>query len=379
MVKVKNINIGREENYEEGGSSRGGRTGKGKGKRVTTEVRLPERFISVKEAANFEEWTRKRRKIAPGHGVDLSDMEDYIPKQKRFDPDPYGERRFEELFSKGEVLKRHDDKNVNKLDACGRLLHHMISNIIIPNVGHKYSITNMHSFVMLALHKHRRMNIGFIAIKHILATQTSSTKCLPHGCFLTKGFQYFVLNLIGVGDHIGVRKIYKKHTFKRMGFSRNEDGMLVRGEQDDNDESDEDDEGNEAQEAMNVDEKESEEEPEEETFRKEMRQKKRQERAEEGQSSGSMSQLMEMVASRQTSMNSHFDALHGKISNIQEMMYKRSLKGNVQRRKKSLKTTRLYEDEVIKSKTLKTRRMIRDSFIRFVAKPSKGDPHYGIL
>ncbi|KAI5682331.1 hypothetical protein M9H77_03559 [Catharanthus roseus] len=72
---VKNANVGREENYEEGGSSRGGRTGKGKGKKVESEVRLPERFISVKEAANFEEWTRKMRKIAPSHRVDLSDME----------------------------------------------------------------------------------------------------------------------------------------------------------------------------------------------------------------------------------------------------------------------------------------------------------------
>ncbi|KAI5677955.1 hypothetical protein M9H77_08905 [Catharanthus roseus] len=89
MVKVKNANVGREENYEEDGSSRGGRIGKGKGKRVATEVRLLERFISVKEVANFEEWTRKRRKIAPGHIVGLFDMEgtpknsiDSIPKTK---------------------------------------------------------------------------------------------------------------------------------------------------------------------------------------------------------------------------------------------------------------------------------------------------------
>ncbi|KAI5676327.1 hypothetical protein M9H77_07277 [Catharanthus roseus] len=75
MVKVKNENAEREKNYEEGGSSKGRRTGKGKGKRVATEVRLLERFISIKEAANFEEWTRKKRKIAPGHKVDLSNME----------------------------------------------------------------------------------------------------------------------------------------------------------------------------------------------------------------------------------------------------------------------------------------------------------------
>ncbi|KAI5672465.1 hypothetical protein M9H77_12829 [Catharanthus roseus] len=44
MVKMKNANIGRGENVEEGGSSRG------RGKRRM-------------EVANFEEWTRKRRKI----------------------------------------------------------------------------------------------------------------------------------------------------------------------------------------------------------------------------------------------------------------------------------------------------------------------------
>ncbi|KAI5677647.1 hypothetical protein M9H77_08597 [Catharanthus roseus] len=75
MVEVKNANIGREENFEEGGSSKGGRTGKGKCKRMATKVRQPKRFISVKEAASFEEWIRKWRKIAPGHIVDLSDME----------------------------------------------------------------------------------------------------------------------------------------------------------------------------------------------------------------------------------------------------------------------------------------------------------------
>ncbi|KAI5675367.1 hypothetical protein M9H77_06317 [Catharanthus roseus] len=68
MVKVKNANAGRgEKKYEERGSSRGERTRKGKGKKVASESRLPEMFISVKAATNFEEWTKKRRKITPRH------------------------------------------------------------------------------------------------------------------------------------------------------------------------------------------------------------------------------------------------------------------------------------------------------------------------
>ncbi|KAI5661830.1 hypothetical protein M9H77_21153 [Catharanthus roseus] len=112
-----------------------------------------------------------------------------------------------------------------------------------------------------------------------------------------------------------------------MGFSRNEEGVLVRGAQDDNDENDEDDEENKGQEAMYMDEEENEEEPEEETFRRKMRQKKRQERVHEGQSSRGMSQLMEMIASMQVSINSRFDALDRKISDIQEGVMKLEARG----------------------------------------------------
>ncbi|KAI5676609.1 hypothetical protein M9H77_07559 [Catharanthus roseus] len=316
MVKTKNANVGRGENVEEGGSSRG----RGKGKRVPSGVRAPDRFISIKEIGNLEEWKRKRRKVAPSYKVDLNDMEGmeiipnlfnnivwvslfivhelyypeliyefytnlhkgraekvgnithqwvlsriggrdiafddrllnniletpedgirfYTKDKKCFYPNQYS--IFEEIFTKGQVLKRHDDRNVNKLDAYGRLLHHMISNIIIPSVGHNSSITNMH---MLALQEHKRMNFSFMATEHMLATQFSSTKCLSYGCFLTKIFQL----------------IYNQHTFKRTGFERNEEGLFVRCRQNESDKDDDDDD-DEEQEEMNVDEEESDTEPE---------------------------------------------------------------------------------------------------------------------
>ncbi|KAI5671565.1 hypothetical protein M9H77_11929 [Catharanthus roseus] len=49
--------------------------GRRKGKRVPSRVRAPDRFIPVKEATNFEEWTKKRRKIVLGHRVELNDIE----------------------------------------------------------------------------------------------------------------------------------------------------------------------------------------------------------------------------------------------------------------------------------------------------------------
>ncbi|KAI5658116.1 hypothetical protein M9H77_26909 [Catharanthus roseus] len=42
----------------------------------------------------------------------------------------------------------------------------------------------------------------------------------------------------------------------------------------------------------------------------------------------------------------------------EQKMHKRSLKGNLQRSKISLKTTTVYEDEMIKLNTLKTRRIV---------------------
>ncbi|KAI5657441.1 hypothetical protein M9H77_26234 [Catharanthus roseus] len=298
LVKVKNTNAGRGKNVEEGGSSKR-RTGKGE--RVPSGVRAPEKIQRVGNI--IHQWILSRvdgRDISfdntllntiletPDDGIRF-----YTKNKKCYDLNLHSERRFEEIFTKGEVLKRHDDRNVHKLDAYGRLLHHMISNIIIPNVGHKSSITNIHSLVMLAFHEHRRMNFGYMAIEHMLATQTSSTKCLPYGCFLTKIFQYFVLNLVGVGDPIGAEKIYNKYTFKGMRFERNEEVMLVRGGQDESNEDNKHDEGNEGQEEMNVDEE------------------KRPERVEEGSSSESMTQIIDMIASLQASMNSRFDVLDG--------------------------------------------------------------------
>ncbi|KAI5680389.1 hypothetical protein M9H77_01616 [Catharanthus roseus] len=56
----------------------------------------------------------------------------YTKNKKCFDQNLYSEKRFEEIFIKGIVLKRSEDRTVAKLDAYGRILHHIISNIVIP-------------------------------------------------------------------------------------------------------------------------------------------------------------------------------------------------------------------------------------------------------
>ncbi|KAI5681777.1 hypothetical protein M9H77_03005 [Catharanthus roseus] len=57
--------------------------------------------------------------------------------------------------------------------------------------------------------------------------------------------------------------------------------------------------------------------------------------------------------------------LHKYLYIEEQKMYKRSLKDNLHRSKRSYKTTRDYEDEVIKLNTLNTRRLVRDMFKSF--------------
>ncbi|KAI5675945.1 hypothetical protein M9H77_06895 [Catharanthus roseus] len=224
MVKTKNANVGKEGHGEAGGSSRDGK--KGKDEQVARSETPLDKFISVQAAANYKDWTHKKRKIASGHqfyanlqrgrtqsngnviisringknivfddkllNSILETPEDgmcfYTKNKKCFDPNLYSEKRFEEIFTKGILLKRIEDRTVDKLDVYGRILHHIISNIV---------------------------------------------------------FQHFKITFFGPNDHIGIGKIYNQNTFKRMRFSRNEDGRLIRGGQEEDTENMDEDETNE--------------------------------------------------------------------------------------------------------------------------------------
>ncbi|KAI5666980.1 hypothetical protein M9H77_16833 [Catharanthus roseus] len=286
--------------YKKGFNNRGKKPPFKKGGQSSSlfKARIPDRFISVKEAANFEEWTRNRRKIAPGHRVDLNDVQ--------------GMQAVPNLF---EMIGWTSLLTVNELYYV-EMIYEFYANLHkgrierVDNIPHQWVLTRIGGRE-IAFDDTRRMNFGYMAIEHMLAIQSSSTKCLPYGCFITKILQHF---------------IYNQQTFKRMGFEKNEEGAFIQGGQEEGDDDDKEDD-DEDQEGMNVEEEASEEETETEIQRRETRQKKRQERIEEGLSLGSVSQLMEMIASLQTSMNTRFDAfdghfevLDGKVSDIQERL-----------------------------------------------------------
>ncbi|KAI5681333.1 hypothetical protein M9H77_02560 [Catharanthus roseus] len=245
MVKVKNANAGRDGHGEEGGSSRGGK--KGKGKQVARSETPSDKFISAKAAANYEDWTNKKRKIARGHRVDLSDMGgmEIIPAlfqdigwgfllivNELFYPmmlyEFYTNLQSGRIQTGGNVItSRVNGKNIAFDD---RLLNSILETpedgmcfytknkkcfipICVVKRGHKSSITNMHSFVMLAMCSNilRSLSLDQVTI--------------------SESVRYAI-----------------KNTFKRTGFSRNEDGILIRGGQEEdseNSEKEEEEEGNE--------------------------------------------------------------------------------------------------------------------------------------
>ncbi|KAI5664556.1 hypothetical protein M9H77_23879 [Catharanthus roseus] len=201
------------------------------------------------------------------------------------------------------ITSRVNEKNIAFDD---KLLNFILET---PEDGmwHKSFIIDMRSFAMLALHEHKKMNFGYIAIEHMLATQFSSTKCLPYGCFLTEVFQHFNIPLFGPNNHIGLGKIYNQNTFKRMEFSKNEEGKLMRrGQEEDSEnskvEEEEEEEGNEPEE--------SDYETEVERIRRETRRNKKQERTEEGQSSVDTAQIMDRIAAMQSQLNDQLDDIN---------------------------------------------------------------------
>ncbi|KAI5654414.1 hypothetical protein M9H77_31601 [Catharanthus roseus] len=222
---MKNANVGKEGRGEEGRSSRGGK--KGKSKQVSRSETPLDKFIS-------------KRKIALGHRVDLSDMGgmEIIPT----------------LFH---------DIGWGSLLIVNELFYHMMLYEFYANMqrGKFYEFYNM-------------------------TTQSSSTKCLPYGCFFTKVFQHFKITFFGLNDHIGIGKIYNQNTFKRLEFSRNEDGRLIRVGQEKDSENSKEEEKDEGNEPENMDE----DEINEEEIRMEMRSKRRQEKMEKDSSSVDMGQ-----------------------------------------------------------------------------------------
>ncbi|KAI5671740.1 hypothetical protein M9H77_12104 [Catharanthus roseus] len=172
MLKTKNANVGREGHGEAGGSSRGGK--KGKGKQVARSespywinsskykllltMKIGHRrkgkslrdIESIYQTREFYANLQRDRAQSAGNVVTSRIPEDgirfYTKNKKCFDPNLYSEKMFEDLFTKGIVLKRTqlndrlDDINGNlhiRLDELDEKIVDIHNRVIILERGGK--------------------------------------------------------------------------------------------------------------------------------------------------------------------------------------------------------------------------------------------------
>ncbi|KAI5681510.1 hypothetical protein M9H77_02738 [Catharanthus roseus] len=190
---------------------------------------------------------KDQKKIAPGHKVDLSDMQGMEVIPNLFD-----------MIGWVPLL------TVNELYP--EMIYEFYANLhkgrieIVENIPHQWVVSRIGRRDIAFDDRLLNTILETPQDEHMLATQSSSTKC-------------FVLNLVGVGDCIGPGKIYNQHTFTRMGFEKNNEGQLVSGGEDDSDEEENDDD-DEEQEGINVSEEEGDSETEGKIFRRETRKRR---------------------------------------------------------------------------------------------------------
>ena len=90
----------------------------------------------------------------------------------------------------------------------------------------------------------RRVNLGYIMLNHMIACCESMTQVLLYGCFLTKVFREFGLDLSTEieSDKVSMFETYIESTMGRMHFVKSEDGECMGDEVEAD--SDEDEENN---------------------------------------------------------------------------------------------------------------------------------------
>ena len=107
----------------------------------------------------------------------------------------------------------------NELPLRSRILHHIISNNIIPRGGHRDEISFTDLYLIFCLLEGIRTNLPFL-ILHKMADGNNVARDpnLPYGMALTRIFRYFKVNLDDETEISPPKSDYNKTTIKLMGY-----------------------------------------------------------------------------------------------------------------------------------------------------------------
>lgn len=69
--------------------------------------------------------------------------------------------RLRRVFTQERRFEKSEERIIMIFDACGRLMQHLLSSIVIPNSGHKTSDTFVQMVLMKVLHKRRKFSFPY--------------------------------------------------------------------------------------------------------------------------------------------------------------------------------------------------------------------------
>ncbi|GAV69059.1 hypothetical protein CFOL_v3_12560, partial [Cephalotus follicularis] len=106
----------------------------------------------------------------------------------------------------------------NKLYVNHRLLHHVIVHQLLPTGGGYAKLTRMKAFLMWCIIYKVEFCYPLLILHTMVRAFTQKKFVLPFGCFLTKIFHHYEINLEGeIGTKLKKEDTYSKSTLNRMG------------------------------------------------------------------------------------------------------------------------------------------------------------------
>ena len=110
-----------------------------------------------------------------------------------------------------------------------RILHHLVSNIILPRTEKFEYITFLELFVMYCLITRTHMNLGHFMVNHMKAATEKKKQWFPYGMFFTHMFLAVEVDITEeVKEKSKDSKEYNKKTLWLMGFIQNEDREWIK-------------------------------------------------------------------------------------------------------------------------------------------------------
>ena len=77
----------------------------------------------------------------------------------------------------------------HNLTVSSRVLHHMISSILLPLGGHRDEVFYFEAFIVDSILTGRWIHVRYLMMMHMISCCESTTRVLPYGHFLTGVFK----------------------------------------------------------------------------------------------------------------------------------------------------------------------------------------------